>query len=73
MDILKTFGAAVRLAREQRGLTQEEVAHRAGITVGYLSQLENGRRNPSLLVMAAICEVLETPLEAVVKPISRLA
>lgn len=71
MDILKTFGAAVRQAREQQGLTQEEVAHRAGITVGYLSQLENGRRNPSLLVMAAICEVLETPLEAVVKPISR--
>ncbi|WP_449226514.1 helix-turn-helix domain-containing protein [Azospirillum argentinense] len=67
MDMLKDFGAALRRARDDRGLTQEELAHRAGITIGYLSQLENGRRNPSLLVIAALCGVLDIELADLAK------
>lgn len=42
------FGAHIRSLRRQAGLSQEEVAHRAGIHVTYLSGIERGRRNPSL-------------------------
>jgi transcriptional regulator with XRE-family HTH domain len=62
MDVLKAFGAALRRARDHRRLTQEELAHRAGVTVGYLSQLENGRRNPTLLIITALCGALEIKL-----------
>ncbi|WP_084164635.1 helix-turn-helix domain-containing protein [Skermanella stibiiresistens] len=62
MDPLKTFGSALRRARERVGLSQEDLAHRAGVSVGYLSQLENGRRNPSLLLVLALCGALNTEL-----------
>ena len=42
------FGAHVRLLRLGRGMSQEEVAHLAGVHVMYLSVIERGVRNPSL-------------------------
>lgn len=42
------FGTYLRTLRRDLGLSQEEVAHRAGIHVTYLSGIERGRRNPSL-------------------------
>ena len=47
-DYSKAFGAHIRLLRQQQGLSQEEIAHRAGIHVTYLSGIERGVRNPSL-------------------------
>ena len=62
MDPLKTFGSSLRCARERNGFSQEDLAHRAGISISYLSQLENGRRNPSLLLVVALCGALDTEL-----------
>ena len=59
MDACKIFGAAFRRAREARGLTQEEAAYQAGVAPGYLSQIENGHRNPSLLVIVALAAVVD--------------
>ena len=42
------FGGHLRSLRLARGMSQEEVAHRAGLHVTYLSGIERGRRNPSL-------------------------
>ena len=47
-DYTIAFGSHIRHLRHQRGLSQEEVAHSAGIHVTYLSGIERGRRNPSL-------------------------
>ncbi len=49
MDLFAVaFGAHIRSVRHKLGLSQEEVAHRAGIHVTYLSGIERGTRNPSL-------------------------
>ena len=53
-----TFGKHIRFLRERDGLTQEEVAHRAGIHVTYLSGVERGVRNPSLKNIRAIAGAL---------------
>ena len=45
---IATFGARLRELRQAQGLSQEEVAHRAGVHVTYLSGIERGKRNPSL-------------------------
>ena len=42
------FGTHVRALRQRQGLSQEEVAHRAGLHVTYLSGIERGVRNPAL-------------------------
>ncbi|MBI2918248.1 MAG: helix-turn-helix transcriptional regulator [Chloroflexi bacterium] len=44
------------------GLSQEEVAHRAGIHVTYLSGIERGRRNPSLRNIRRIAVALGVPV-----------
>jgi transcriptional regulator with XRE-family HTH domain len=56
------FGRNVRELRQQRGITQEELAFEAEIDLTYVGGIERGRRNPSLLVMARIAEALSVPL-----------
>jgi transcriptional regulator with XRE-family HTH domain len=41
------LGSAVRQLREKKGLTQEALAHDAGVTTGTLSLIERGHSNPS--------------------------
>lgn len=60
----RLLGDAVRSARLSNGLTQEELAARARIHVTYLSGLERGRRNPTLLIMVRLAEALGVPLSS---------
>ena len=58
------FGDALKRWREKRSLTQEALAHEAGITTSYASQVERGKRVPSLTVVLKLCRALEcTPGE----------
>jgi transcriptional regulator with XRE-family HTH domain len=52
----------VRKLRQQRKLTQEQLAFAAAIDLTYLGGIERGRRNPSLMVMARIAEALGVAL-----------
>lgn len=56
----------IRVWREYRGLLQQELAERVGISVPYLSQLERGKRKGSLEVLAAIAKALRVSLYDVV-------
>jgi len=58
MDARHELGRRVRSLREASNLSQEELAHRSRIHVTYLSGLENGKRNPSLLVLNRLAEAL---------------
>lgn len=51
MDIREQFGRTLRELRTAQGLTQEELAFRAGMNVTYLSDIERGRWNPSLAMI----------------------
>ena len=59
MDIRTRLGRNVRKLREARGWSQEEYADRAGIHRTYVSDIERGRRNPTITVV----EKLAGPLE----------
>jgi transcriptional regulator with XRE-family HTH domain len=63
-----TFGQHIRYLRRLRSLTQEEVAHRAGVHVTYLSGIERGVRNPSLKNIRAIAEALGVPMGELFAP-----
>ena len=47
---------------DERGMAKNELHERAGISISFLSDLTNGKANPSLKVMEKIAEALETPL-----------
>ncbi len=56
----------VRIWREHRGLTQQQLAEAAGISVPYLSQIESGKRTGSAEVLAAIAKKLGLSLDDIV-------
>ena len=51
MDLVVQFGKNVRATRLAQGLSQEELAFRAGLKRTYLSDMERGTRNPSVRVL----------------------
>jgi transcriptional regulator with XRE-family HTH domain len=57
-DWRAVLGKNVRRLRQQRGLTQEELAFEAEIDLTYMGGIERGRRNPSLLVITRIAKAL---------------
>lgn len=54
------MGTNVRRSRQKAGLTQEQLALEAKIDLTYVGGIERGRRNPSVLVLARIADVLGT-------------
>jgi len=54
------LGASLRLRRKSLGLTMQSVANQAGLSVGFISQVERGLTTPSLGSLASLAEVLKT-------------
>jgi transcriptional regulator with XRE-family HTH domain len=59
-------GRNVRRLRQQKGLTQEQLAFEAKIDLTYMGGIERGKRNPSLMVMARIAQALSAPLSKLI-------
>jgi transcriptional regulator with XRE-family HTH domain len=59
MDIRRRVGANVRQIREGQGISQEELADRAGIHRTYISGVERGIRNPTVTVLEKIAKALK--------------
>ncbi len=57
-DAIKHFGQHIRSLREQRGISQEALASRAGIHRTYMGGVERGERNISLKNIIRIAEAL---------------
>jgi transcriptional regulator with XRE-family HTH domain len=62
IDIRERFGFATRTRREELGLTQESLAERAGIHRTYLSDIERGSRNLSLINIECLANALSLKL-----------
>jgi transcriptional regulator with XRE-family HTH domain len=60
--IQKEFGERVRNLRLAKGLSQEELAFRAGMHRTYLGGIERGERNPALKNIAALAKALDVAL-----------
>ena len=53
-QLRRRLGARIRALRDDRGLTQEVIANRIGVSPKYVSQLECGQRSPSWETVVAI-------------------
>lgn len=60
--LLKTIGRVIRSLRRRRGLSQDELAEAAKLSRNYISDIERGTRNPSLLAVVALSRALRVPL-----------
>jgi transcriptional regulator with XRE-family HTH domain len=67
MSIRKRVGANLRRAREALGVSQEELADRAGLHRTYLSGVERGVRNPTVTVLEKIAKALKVKTSALLE------
>jgi transcriptional regulator with XRE-family HTH domain len=68
MDMRKLVGRNVARLRGQKRLTQEQLATRSGFSQQYISGLERGRRNPTVLSLYELAQALGVSHMELVKP-----
>ncbi len=61
----EVIGDVLRRARTTQGRTLREVSDSARVSLGYLSEVERGRKEASSELLSAICSALEVPLSRV--------
>ena len=68
MDVVQLLGVNVRHHRNLRGMTQDQLAVAAGMERSYVSDLERGTRNPSVLALGRLAAALSVqPYELLMK------
>jgi XRE family transcriptional regulator, stress-response regulator len=61
----EVIGDVLRRARTEQGRTLREVSDSARVSLGYLSEVERGRKEASSELLSAICGALDVPLSQV--------
>ena len=69
MNILQQLGMRIRYLRQLKRMSQLDLAFECEINKNYLSDLERGMRNPSLLILEKIARGLNIDLETLFKGI----
>lgn len=61
------LGKAIRQLRQERDMTQEALAHAAGVTVSHLSTIERGHSNPTWATLKALSTALDVSVVELAK------
>ena len=67
MTVQQRVSKNIQRIRREKDLSQEEVAHLADIHQTYLSGVETGKRNPSILVVERIAKALNVDISEIFK------
>ncbi|MCR4324919.1 MAG: helix-turn-helix domain-containing protein [Candidatus Curtissbacteria bacterium] len=65
--VSKKIGKRIRQIREDKSVTQEDLAGEAGLNRAYVGYIERGERNPSTDTLEKISKVLKVPLKDLFK------
>jgi transcriptional regulator with XRE-family HTH domain len=68
MDMRRLVGRNAKKIRLAKGLTQEEFAERSGFSQQYISDLERGRRNPTVVSLYELAQALGVTHMELVQP-----
>lgn len=63
MDLKEKFGLKIRMLRELKGYSIEYLANIANIDRTYISDIEKGKRNISLLIIEKLAKALEVKIQ----------
>lgn len=72
IDPQPALGEAIRQLRSKRGLSQEDLAHAAGVTTGTISVIERGNSNPTWGTVKDIAQALDTALPELARLVAKL-
>lgn len=68
MDMRKLVGRNTARIRQEKGLTQEALAEKSGLSQQYISGLENGKRNPTIVTIYELASALGVSHVDLVQP-----
>ena len=72
--VRQEIGDVLRDFRLQKGLTLRQVASKASVALGYLSEVERGQKEASSEILASVADALETPISVIMREVGdRLA
>jgi len=71
MDMRALVGGNVRRIRLKKGLTQENLSDISGLSQQYLSGLENGKRNPTVITVYEVAQALGVSHMDLMRPTRR--
>ena len=63
MSFLEEFAENIKKARQDKGLTQRQLAQQVGITANAISLYENAKRMPSLEITSIMSNILDVSLD----------
>jgi len=67
--VRQEIGDVLRDLRLQRGRTLRQVAGRASVALGYLSEVERGQKEASSEILAAVAEALDVPISSIMREV----
>jgi len=70
MLLRETIGEVLRRHRLGQDRTLRDVSAAAAVSLGYLSEVERGKKEPSSELLAAICAALRVPLDILLREVS---
>ena len=68
--VRQEIGEVLRDFRQQKGRTLRQVASRASVALGYLSEVERGQKEASSEILASVAEALEVPISTIMREVS---
>ena len=72
--VRQEIGEVLRDFRQQKGRTLRQVASRASVALGYLSEVERGQKEASSEILASVAEALDVPTSTIMREVGdRLA
>jgi transcriptional regulator with XRE-family HTH domain len=72
--VRQEIGDVLRDFRLQKGRTLRQVASRASVALGYLSEVERGQKEASSEILASVADALDTPISVIMREVGdRLA
>ncbi len=72
--VRQEIGEVLRDVRLQKGRTLRQVASRASVALGYLSEVERGQKEASSEILASVADALDTPISIIMREVGdRLA
>ncbi len=66
-EISKKLGENLRRIRKEKGMTQERICDILDLDRGYISSIENGKRNPTLSTLKKLADALKIPVDELLR------
>jgi transcriptional regulator with XRE-family HTH domain len=67
--VRQEIGEVLRDFRQQKGRTLRQVASRASVALGYLSEVERGQKEASSEILASVAEALDVPISTIMREV----